>query len=161
MLIKACGALTLLLITLYMCLEASRMEMRRVRQTEGFLLLLRHIKAQISCFCTPLCDIYRDFENDSLSSVGFLSALREGGFSYALEVCRGKIYLEHDVINMLLGFGEELGKSYREEQLEFCDYYISQLECSYDKNRKEQPQRSRLYRSILMTGGLMVIIVLI
>ena len=105
MLIKACGALTLLLITLYMCLEASRMEMRRVRQTEGFLLLLRHIKAQISCFCTPLCDIYRDFENDSLSSVGFVSALREGGFSYALEACRGKIYLESEVINMLLGFG--------------------------------------------------------
>ena len=161
MLIKVCGAATLLLITLYLCYEASRMELRRVRQTEGFLLLIRHIKAQISCFCAPLADIFEEFENSSLESIGFTAALREGGFSYAVEKCREKIYLDPEEINMLSSFGEELGKSYREEQLECCDYYIGELESSYSRTRDEQPRRSRLYRSLLLTGGLMVIIVFI
>ncbi len=161
MLIKACGAIALLTVTLYLCIQASSMEIRRVRQTEAFLLLLRHIKAQISCFCMPLCDIFRDFENDSLASVGFISVLRERGFRAAIEECREKIYLDEEEINMLCGFGDELGKSYRESEMEFCDYYISTLEQSYSKSREQQPARSRLYRSLLLTGGLMVIIVFI
>ena len=161
MMIKACGALALLAVTLYLCIEASSMEVRRVRQAEGFLMLIRHIKAQISCFCTPLGDIFRDFENDTLSSIGFMSVLREKGFRAALDECREKIYLDDEEINMLASFADELGTSYREEQMEFCDYYISTLEQSYRKSRELQPARARLYRSLLLTGGLMVIIVFI
>ena len=159
--LKIAGACTLLLITLYLCYEASRMEFRRLRQTEGFLLLIRHVKAQISCFCTPLADIFAEFENSSLASIGFTEALREGGFTYAVEKCRDKIYLDEEGINMLTHFGEELGKSYREEQIECCDYYIDELESTYSKTRDEQPKRAKLYRSLLLTGGLMVIIVFI
>ncbi len=158
---KIAGAFTLLFITLYLCYEASRMEFRRLRQTEGFLLLIRHVKAQISCFCTPLAEIFAEFENSSLEAIGFTSALREGGFSYALEKCKDKIYLDTERINMLANFGEELGKSYREEQIECCDYYIGELENAYTKTRDEQPRRAKLYRSLLLTGGLMVIIVFI
>ena len=161
MIVKVCGALALLAVTLYLCIEASSMEMRRVRQSEGFLMLIRHIKAQISCFCAPLGDIYRDFENDTLYSIGFMTSLRENGMRAALEECREKIYLDEQEIDMLCAFGDELGKSYREQQIEYCDYYISALEQSYQKSREQQPARSRLYRSLVLTGGLMVIIVFI
>lgn len=159
MLLKACGISTLLILTVYLCYEATSMEAKRVRQTEGFLLLLRHIKAQISCFCTPVCDIFSSFENEALACIGFLDTLKKNDFSSALDICREKIYLDGEEINLLSAFGEELGKSYRQEQIENCDYYIGELESSYTRRREEQPRKSRLYRSLVLTGGLMVIIV--
>lgn len=159
MLLKVCGSLTLLILTLYLCCQASTLERRRVKQTEGFLLLLRHIKAQISCFCTPVRDIFFSFENEALERAGFLCEAEKGDFASALSSCRDKIYLEGEEINLLLAFGEELGKSYREEQLESCDYYIGELEALYAKRREEQPKRLRLFRSLVLSGGLMVIIV--
>ena len=45
MMLTICGALTILIITAYLSYQASSMEQKRVRQTEGFLLLLRHIKS--------------------------------------------------------------------------------------------------------------------
>ena len=159
MLLKWCGSFMLLILTLYLCYEASAMERRRVRQTEGFLLLLRHIKSQISCFCTPVRDIFFSFENDSLERTGFLSEAKKGDFVSALNSCRDKIYLDGEEINLLLAFGEELGKSYRDEEIKNCDYYIRELENLYSKRREEQPNKSRLYRSLVLTCGLMVIIV--
>ena len=159
MLLKVCGALTLLILTLYLCYEATSMERRRVRQTEGFLLLLRHIRSQISCFCTPVRDILSSFENEALERSGFLCEARSGDFVSALDICKDRIYLDTEEINLLIAFGEELGKSYREEQIENCDYYIGELENLYGKRREEQPKRARLFRSLVLTCGLMVIIV--
>ena len=137
------------------------MEIKRVRQAEGFLMLLRHIRSQISCFCTPLGDIFGAYENAALEEIGFLSAMRERGFSAAIDECREKILLSCDEIGFLYSFGEEIGKSYREEEIECCDYYISVLEDSYARSRADQPRRARLFRSVLLTGGLMLIIVFI
>ena len=159
MLLKGCGSLTLLVLTLYLCYQASSMEKRRVRQTEGFLLLLRHIKAQISCFCTPVRDIILSFENEALERAGFLCEAKKGDFVSAMSLCRDKIYLDTEEINLLLAFGEELGKSYRDEQIENCDYYIGELETLYSKRREEQPKKTRLYRSLVLSCGLMIIIV--
>ncbi len=161
MLFKIFGTLTLLIITAYLCYEASSLEAKRVRQTEGFLLLLRHIKAQISCFCAPTDDIFSSFENESLSAIGFLQKLKEGDFCSAVHSCRDKIYLDEEEINLLTAFGRELGKSYRQEEIEGCGYYIGELESAYAKKREEQPKKSRLYRSLVLTGGLMLIIVFI
>ena len=161
MLLKICGTLTLLIITAYLCYEASALEAKRVRQAEGFLLLLRHVKAQISCFCTPTCEIFASFENEALSDIGFLERLSKGDFCTALEESRDKIYLDEEEINLLTAFGRELGKGYRQEEIEGCDYYIGELENAYAKKREEQPKKSRLYRSLVLTGGLMLIIVFI
>lgn len=161
MLFKIFGTLTLLTITAYLCYQASRLEMKRVRQAEGFLLLLRHVKAQISCFCAPTCDIFSSFENEALSDIGFLEELKKGDFCRAVSLCRDKIYLDEGEINLLIAFGHELGKGYRQQEIEGCDYYISELECAYAKKREEQPKKSRLYRSLVLTGGLMLIIVFI
>ena len=55
----------------------------RVRQIEGFLLLLRHIRNGIVTYASPVEEIYNRFENTALETCGFLPALRTGGFAHA------------------------------------------------------------------------------
>ena len=56
--IKTLGVILLLSGSLYLCFSFSVFERRRVLQCEGFLLLLRHIRAQIACFRMPLDRIW-------------------------------------------------------------------------------------------------------
>lgn len=161
MLIKCLGIMTLMTITIYLSFEMTLMEKRKLRQTEGFLLFLRHIRAQISCFCTPLSDIFSSFENDALSECGFLKEAQNGDFATAITRCRSKIYLEEEEINMLSSFASQLGTSYRSEQLEICDYYIGEFENLFTRKREDHPKKSKLCRGVILTGGLMLIVVLV
>lgn len=161
MLIKCLGILTLLFITVYFAFEVTMMEKRKLRQAEGFMLFLRHVRAQISCFCTPLTDIFSGFSNDALEECGFLPVAREGNLSCAVDKSKGKIYLEEEEINMLSAFASQLGSSYRNEQLEICDYYIGEFENLFNRVRDEHPKKAKLFRGVVLTGGLMLIVVLI
>ena len=161
MLIKCLGILTLLSITLYFCVEVTMMEKRKLRQTEGFLLFLRHIRAEISCFCTPLAEIFASFKNDALEECGFLREARDGNLQKAIEKTRSKIYLEEEEINMISALSSQLGSSYRDEQLEICDYYIDEFENLFTHARDEHQKRSKLCRGVVLTGGLMLIVVLV
>lgn len=162
MFFKICGVLVLGAMTYYLCHSLTRFESRRIRQTEGFLLLLRHIKAMISCYRAPVREIYDGFSCRALEECGFIDALRlEGSFERAIQICRERIYLEEEEINLLTAFGRELGKSYRDEEVESCDYYIGEFERAFAGRREEHPKRVKLYRSLVITGALMLVIVLI
>ena len=162
MLIKTFGIILLLSSTLYLCLTFTLFERRRVSQCEGFLLLMRHIKAQISCFHTPLSRIWTSFSSEELEKCGFLGMLRQTeDFQKALGAVQGKIWLSAEELVLLHAFAGELGRSYVEEQISCCDYYIGQLEQAYLERRQEQPKRSKLYRSLFITGGLALVILLL
>ena len=161
MILKTAGAVLLFAVTLYISLQYTVMERRRLLQAEGFLLLLRHIRTQIACFSDPLPEIYASFENRALSDAGFLTAVREEGMAAALSTCRDRLYLTEEETRSLSVFAEELGKSYRSEQISLCDSYIAEWERGYDDGKKEMPRRARLGRSLLLTGGLMAVIVLL
>lgn len=160
--LKTLGVILLLSGSLYLCFSFSVFERRRVQQCEGFLLLLRHIRAQIACFRMPLGRIWDSFSSAELQRCGFLDALRQkGDFAQALSCCKGQIWLSREELDLLYAFGGELGRSYFEEQVACCDYYIGELEQAYAQRRSEQPARTKLYRSLFLTGGLMLVIVLL
>ncbi len=159
MLLKAVGALLLFGISLYAAMQSNAILRRRVSEGEGVLLLLRHIRTQICCFSAPLPEIYASFENRALSDAGFLELLRRDGLTAALT--DGEIFLEESERRALFSFAEELGKSYRNDQLTLCDSYIAELEQGYERKKTELPRKSKLYRSLILTGGLMAVILMI
>lgn len=160
--IKTIGAVLLLCITVYLCVAFTWNEARRLRQLEGLLLLLRTVRGQISCFRTPVDRIYASFENEALERCGFLPALRQtGDFTQALEAVGPRLLMPEEEARLLSSFGLELGGTYRDEQVAACDYYISELENCFARRREERPRRLRLGRSLLLTGGLMLILVFI
>ena len=159
MFFRILGSLLLLGLSLYGCYSFSRLEEKRVRQTEGFLLLLRYMRTRISCFRTAREDIYASFENRALSECGFLCALRAHGFAAALERMRPQLYLEE--LRLLSSFGEELGQGYSEEEVILCEGAIKEMEQAMEKRRSEAPRRTRVAHSLVMTGGLALVFLLL
>ncbi|MFA5561730.1 MAG: stage III sporulation protein AB [Eubacteriales bacterium] len=162
MLLKSFGVIVLLGMTLYLCISFSVFERRRMAQSEGFLLLVRHIKAQIACFRLPLGEIFHTFAHAELERCGFLPTLREGrDFAAALQAAAPAIWLSAEESGLLRAFAGELGRSYREEQVACCEYYAGELEQAYAQRRRDHPTRAKLYRSLFVTGALMLIIILV
>ena len=159
--LKLMGGVLLLGCFSYIGYYVAGMEGRRVRQAEGFLLLLRHIRAGIVCFADPLAEIYHRFENEALEACGFLAALREGGFLHALHACRDCLYITAEEVRILHAFGSEVGKSNTREQAGACDYAIGELEGALRRHREEAPRRARAARSLAVCGGLALLILLL
>ena len=161
MLIRFLGASLLLTVCVRLCMSLSRAERDRVRQTEGFLLLLRHIRSCISCYRTPLREIWSGFENRALAECGFLARLRRDGFAAALLSVKGRLYLDAEELRLLTAFACEIGKGRSQEQITLCNYTVERLESYYAKRVEEEPRRRRTANSLVIIGGLMLILVLL
>ena len=155
------GAAALLLLSVYTGASLASMEKKRLRQTEGFLLLVRYIREQISCFRRPLPEIYTGFSNEALENAGFLPALAEGDFSSALARARDTLYLEDEEFKLLGAFGESVGQSFEEEQKALCAYTERELEKALARRREETPKRVRVLRTLCAVFGGMIIILLL
>ncbi len=159
--LRTLGIGLILLLTFYLSHSMSVMERQRVRQTEGFLLILRHIRTHISCFRTPLPEIYADFDNPALREAGFLDALADGGFCHALDNCRERLYLDEEEWKVLYNFGGGVGNSYLGEQSSLCDYTLAEMEKAMARRREEAPKRTRVSRTVIICGGFMLVFLLL
>lgn len=132
-------------------------ERRRCRQGEAFLSLMRHIRAQIDCFSTPLqgilanCDpaVWRDC-GVSEPPRGLAELLRDAPLCMPDEACR-----------LLFDAAARLGAGYREEQLRCCDYFLERLTPICDKMRRELPKRERLALLLPITAAAILVLLLI
>ena len=159
--LRVIGSLLLLGSFTYLGCHMAGVEGRRVRQTEGFLLLLRHVRTGIVSFANPIQQIYGSFANEALESCGFLAALRTGGFAHALRACRDGLFLEDEELRTLATFAGEVGKSYSREQAVICDYTIGELEAALRRHREQAPRRARAAGSLAVCGGLALLILLL
>lgn len=161
MLIKMLGATLIGACFFSICRAYLEKEKRKTAEGEGFLRLLRFIRAEIASFGTPTDEIFSRFSCEALSASGFLGRLREEGFSAALSHTRPHLSLSEEVYTLLSAFGEELGKRYLSEELSRLDYYIGALDELLEGAKKEAPKRARLCRSLLFCAAGMVIIFLL
>ena len=102
------GALTILCLTFYVGFLFSHMQNGRQKRLECFLQLIRFIESEISCYQTPLDDIYRRFEGEELEKCGFTAVLREKGMTAALSECRGALCFSDEEYRLLVDFSGEL-----------------------------------------------------
>ncbi len=156
--VSTVGALILLLSGFYTVLLLSRVQRGRQKRLESFLSLIRFIENEVSCYMTPLDEIYRRFENKELEECGFLPALREKGMKAALAECSSSLCFSEEEERLLTEFASELGKSYREEQLRFCEYCRRMLESYVSGGREDLPKRLRLCRCLVMTGSALIVL---
>lgn len=155
------GALLLILLLLYLCLLHSRAEERRVRECEGFLLLVRHIRTQIACFRTPLPEAIASFENTALEAAGVLPAARKSGLSLALIHCRACLSLDGESWKTLTAFADGVGSGFFGEAIALCDYTTQELAGVLKRRQSEAPGRTRVGHSLVICGGLMLLLLLV
>ncbi len=117
-----------------------RFEQRRCRQAEGFLALLRHIRLQIDCFSLPVARILPALPVQIREACDIPLDV----YDFPTLLTQTKLLLPPEMCELLTAFGEDLGSSYREDQLRLCDYYTARLTPYCERIRAEQSRRTRL-----------------
>lgn len=159
---RTVGVIALFALTLLVCRAMAEYEQRRIKTLDALLSLLRYIKTMILCYGTPLGEIFRGIEDEFLEEIGLLGALRESGsLRAALAKTRGSLVLSADLCDRLSELGDAIGRGDRTAAGELCDYYIAELSREASELRAASPKRLRLQRSLVVTGMLMLVIVLI
>ena len=155
--LKAAGAVLLLTAAGGVGLSKIREERRRLRELEAMAALVRTVRENIEHLSRPLSEIWARIPDPFPGEPGFLSALREEGFSTALlrtEVCsRDRDLLEE--------FAASLGKGYREEELALCRYTEERLTDRAAALVREAPSRERLWRTIPLLAALSALILML
>lgn len=130
-------------------------ERKKLLQAEGFLSLLRHLRAQIDCFSMPISQIFSGCDKGVLEACGTERVPKDLG-SLLRDV---KLYLSEEMCGLLKDLATRLGAGYREEQLRCIDYYIARLTPYCDTLRGDLPKRERM--ALLLPLALCVALVLL
>ena len=156
------AVISLFALALLLCREISEYERRRLKTADALLSMLRHIKTMILCFSMPLDEIYRALRDSTLESLGFLPILRETkDLGAALRQKGASLVLSEDLRLRLAELGDALGRGDRRGAGELCDYYIDELAHEAGRLRLEGPKRTKLWRSLVISGMLMLVIAFI
>ncbi|MBR5453789.1 MAG: stage III sporulation protein AB [Clostridia bacterium] len=161
MLLKLIGALFVAASSFVLSNHLCSRLTRERDELESFINLISRIRLDISCFSRPLTEIYSGFSSPSLDSIGFTEALRGSGFYGAIRECAFRLSLSDSAKELLASFAEGLGQGYREDEIKRCDHTLSFLDEEYKKCLEALPGKSKLIRSLSVTFGISVIIILI
>lgn len=155
-LVRAAGALLLLLSAIGLGAASIRAEKRRRRELDALLSLVRHIRENIEHFSRPLGEIYARFDNPVLAASGFLTRLRQSGMEQAVRETASDVGEEEREV--LLAFAGSLGRGYREEQIALCRYTGEKLAQIAENLAKAAPDRERLWRTLPVLAALSLIL---
>lgn len=135
-------------------------ERAKLKESEAFLNLIRYIKTRISCYRTPIPEIISEYKSKELNECGFFEDF-DISWNEALSACFEKLHIDDETKKLLTDFGDELGASDKDEQINACDYYIERLGSHVENLKSELSQKQKLYRFCpILLGALAVIIFL-
>lgn len=148
---------------------AGKKEKQRTAECEAFLALFEYVKNQVDYFLAPTKLIYKNFENDVLSEVGFLAALNIhendevyfNAWQEALDACRTKLTLTAAQMEIVRAFGACVGKSNERLQVNSFEYYIKAMTAETAKQKEEMKKNIKLYRTLGFSVGAAVAILLV
>ncbi len=130
----------------------------KASQTEALLELMRFIRVQIECFALPASEIILRCDKKLLEKCGAYSEILPSGFDALFESFSIE---DSEAESIMRGFAAGFGKSYREEQLKECDYYIGRLEECSRRICEDLPKRKKVNSALCISSALAIIILLV
>lgn len=136
-------------------------------KTKRILFLIKNIlnfmyytKTQIECFNTPLDAIYKKYaEKNECEIRELIENISKNGWASSLETnCN---HLPDSIQDLLLEYGENLGKTNKQEQLKHSIHYTQMLEEKYKEMVLTTPDKIKLSMALSIYSGLMLIILFI
>lgn len=166
---RIAGAFLLFVFFTFAGIMRGGKEREKLCECEAFLDLFEYVKNQIDYFLTPTKMIYRNYSNAVLEKKGFLELLRshENDDVYrdvwriSFEACKERFNLSTSQANLVLGFGECIGKSSAHMQSANFDYYILRMGDEIKKQRAESEKNIKLYRTLGVAAGALAVILVI
>jgi stage III sporulation protein AB len=136
-------------------------EKKRIERGEALRALIAHISREIECFRTPLENIYSSFSSEVLEKNAFLQKVRVSGLERALEGERTAFCFDEKSFVALVNFTEFLGKSEYSDQTARCKYILSVLDEDLKIKRENYPKNRKMYSSLGILAGIMIVILLL
>lgn len=161
MTVKYIGMALVLIFTTLVGNGLAIAEKRRIEQSEALRALIAHITREIECFKTPLDSIFSSFSNKILERIGFLDKVTEGSLKVALSGSENLFCFKEETCKKLLGFADFLGKSDSADQISRCKYVLSLIDDDIKKSRDQYPKNRKMYSSLGVLFGIMIIILLV
>lgn len=131
------------------------------RRFLGFIKLAKLIRTRIECFNQPLNEIYINFSDEALDSCGFTEELKKSGFMTALCKYKSSLGINGELLSVLSDFGNELGKSFSDEQIRHCERYITLFEEKASEMEKLLPSKMKVAKVLSFSAAIMVAILLV
>lgn len=156
---KYIGLAILFICSIYIGQTAASTYKKAVKQIEAFIQFLKYIKSQIEYYNTPYPDIFEKYTNNILEQNNFIYKLRSSDWKTALD--ETTFSFDNNVKELLYNFGNEIGRSMKEEQTSNCSYTIEQLEIHYNNFKSDLPKKIKLCTSLSVMAGLSIVIILI
>ena len=138
-----------------------RRESLGIRQTEEFLSLLTRIRREIACFSRPLPDVVRTADLPALRAAGFFVDPGETDLLAAFSRAEPSLLLPADAADLLASFFSGAGASMKSEVIGACDHAIGRLDELLAREKNEGIKRVRLHSTLILTGGLMFLLLVI
>ncbi len=126
---------------------------------EALISLSEHINTRITCFRQPLPQIYADFSNPFLDSIGFTDELRRKGLSAALILKGDSLGIGSELLASIRKFADGLGKSYLDDQIRLCKDLISLLKEDEARVNESLPAKTKL--SLSLSGAVSALVAIL
>lgn len=136
-------------------------EKRSLRRSEEICELLSFISREIECFRTPLDSIYSSFKGESLEKNGFLGKVRKESLKSALMDSGNIFCFKEATFSSLVSFSDFIGKSEYSDQVSRCKYVLLQTQEDLKRSKEAYPKNRKMYSSLSILAGMMVIILIL
>ena len=142
-------------------------ELSRTRVLEGFLELVSHARYEISSFLTRRAELFSQFENRELASLGFLASLHtaqtlgeENPLYASLLAYEGRLTLSKEDLRVLTEWARRLGETDVKEEVRRAEQTHAALLESYEKQREGVFEKVRLFRAVGIVACLCIWLIL-
>ena len=155
--IRIVGCLLILAAGTVTALILRREATARLTQLDGFISLLRYIRACIASYNTPIDRILASCDAEILKKCGVKGVPKD------IDTLRASLNPrpEAEVASTLSSFASEFGTGFRDEQLRSLDYHISRLESLRAPMADSTEKRKRLVTALCLSGAAAIAIFLI
>lgn len=159
MILRYIGILLIFLASTVFGFALARSARIKLKNNDGLIFLIRHIRQKIGYFKSTPKEIYETFENQELSRAGFTEILCRDGLTEAIE--RVDCFdLDENCEAALREYARNIGKTPLGEQIAASDYLLELLEANQKRLCEEFPAKNKVYSSMGMLFGIMAVILL-
>ena len=128
--------------------------------TDNLLDLFKHIRNNIEYFNLPLDEIFNSYSPKHKIFGSFFEQIKVCGWSDVI-ARKEYNYISAKTFRLIAEYGNELGKSDKDNQLKLSGFYIDELTEIYNELSQRVPQKMRVYISLGFYTGILIIILFI
>ncbi|MBQ4096949.1 MAG: hypothetical protein IJC62_02180 [Clostridia bacterium] len=132
---------------------------RRMNEISSFISLVRYIGDNIEHFMKPIPDIVAEFEDEYLTSCGFLDSARARGLPGAWK--DGEFLLAGEARTLLDNYFSNVGTGYVEDERRLADYTAGRLTQILDMETALSKDKERIYKTVppMLAGSVVLILI--